>query len=244
MTDDPFALTALGHTFYVVTNAKHSAEVYKNTDSLSFEEFVRSLMRLNGNDEQVIQNVYTPLPVEKLGFANPKGLSLGALVQRMHVHQLHPGDYSAVLHVKIRDWINRELTFKALAKDYGSYASQGSKSVELPLYEWTSAYLVRLGQYAYFGDVLSEVDPAYAEAYMVFDEVIWKMLYHYPSFLCRDMTGPRDRMMSSLKKYLKLPTDYRRQHAAWLLNVMEDEMKAIGVDDDNLAILIFHLHFA
>ena len=201
-------------------------------------------MRLNGNDEHTIQTVYASLPVEKLGYANPEGLSLGALVQRMHVHQLHPGDHSAVLHVKIRDWINRELTFDALAMKYGASASQNSVHVELPLYEWTSAYLVRLGQYAYFGDVLTQVDPNYPDAYMGFDEVIWKMLYHYPSFLCRDMTAPRDHMMASLKKYLAFPAEQRREQAAWLLNVMEDEMKAIGVDDDNLAILIFHLYFA
>lgn len=213
-------------------------------DSLSFEQFVQSLMRLNGNDEHTIRTVYSPLPVNKSGYANPEGLSLGAMVQRMHVHQLHPGDHSAVLHVKIRDWINRELTFEALSKDHGASQLQHATSVQLSLYEWTSTYLVRLGQYVYFGDVLSEVDPHYPDHYMGFDEVIWKMLYQYPSFLCRDMTTPRDRMTASLKKYLGLPPDQRREQAAWLLNVMEDEMKAIGVDDENLAILIFHLYFA
>ncbi|KAK3937347.1 cytochrome P450 [Diplogelasinospora grovesii] len=229
-TDEPFALTAFGHTFYVVTHAKHSAEVYKNTDSLSFEEFVQTLMRCNGNDETTIKTVYSPLPSDKAGFPNPEGLSLGVLAQRMHVHQLHPGENMLVLQNKVRDWINRQLNLDVLVKECKYSPSRTSTRIQLPLYEWTSDYFVRLGQYVYFGDVL--------------DRVIWKMLYQYPSFLCRDMTAPRDRMMASLKAYFQIPPNERRDQAAWIINAMEDEMRALGVDDENLAIMVFHLYFA
>lgn len=242
-TDDPFALTALGHSFYVITNARQSAEVYKNSDSLSFEEFVQKLMRTNGNDEQTIKTLYSPLPSGKTGYPNPEGLSLGVLAQRMHVHQLHPGDNMVVLQGKMRDWINRELNFESLSKCTYS-PSKSSTHIQLPLYKWTSDYFVRLGQYVYFGDVLDRVNPEYPNAYMGFDEVIWKMLYQYPSFLCRDMTVPREKMLESLRAYFQLPPSERRDQAAWLINTMEDEMKALGVDDENLAIIVFHLYFA
>jgi hypothetical protein len=243
-TNEPFALTAFGHTFYVVTHAKQSAEVYKNTDSLSFEEFVQTLMRTNGNDEHTIKTVYSPLPSDKSGYPNPEGLSLGVLAQRMHVHQLHPGENMVVLQGKVRDWINRELNFDVLAKGCKYSPWQSATHIQLPLYEWTSDYLVRLGQYVYFGDVLDQVDPEYPSAYIVFDEVIWKMLYQYPSFLCRDMTAPRDQMMASLKAYFQIPQSQRREHAAWIINAMEDEFRALGVDDENIAIMVFHLYFA
>ena len=243
-TNEPFALTAFGHTFYVVTHAKHSAEVYKNTDSLSFEEFVQTLMRINGNDEETIKAVYSPLPSDKPGFPNPEGLSLGVLAQRMHVHQLHPGENMVVLQGKVRDWINRELNFEVLAKECTYSPFQSSTTIHLPLYEWTSDYLVRIGQYVYFGDVLSQVNPNYPITDLEFDELIWKMLYQYPSFLCRDMTAPRDQMMASLKAYFQIPQSQRREQAAWIINAMEDEMRALGVDDENLAIMVFHLYFA
>lgn len=243
-TNEPFTLTAFGHTFYVVTHAKQSAEVYKNMDSLSFEEFVQTLMRTNGNDEHTIKTVYSPLPSDKPGYPNPEGLSLGVLAQRMHVHQLHPGESMVVLQKKVRDWINRELNFDFLAQQCTYSPSKSSTHIHLPLYEWTSDYFVRLGQYVYFGDVLDQVDPDYPTAYIVFDEVIWKMLYQYPSFLCRDMTAPRDKMMASLKAYFQIPPSQRRDQAAWIINAMEDEMRALGVDDENLAIMVFHLYFA
>lgn len=213
-------------------------------DSLSFEEFVQTLMRTNGNDEHTIKTVYSPLPSDKPGYPNPEGLSLGVLAQRMHVHQLHPGESMVVLQKKVRDWINRELNFDFLAQQCTYSPSKSSTHIHLPLYEWTSDYFVRLGQYVYFGDVLDQVDPDYPTAYIVFDEVIWKMLYQYPSFLCRDMTAPRDQMMASLKAYFQIPPSQRRDQAAWIINAMEDEMRALGVDDENLAIMVFHLYFA
>ncbi|KAI1211123.1 putative cytochrome p450 [Annulohypoxylon truncatum] len=242
--NEPFALTAFGHTFYVVTNAKQSAEVYRNMDSLSFEEFVQTLMRINGNDEDTIRTVYSPLPTEKDGFPNPDGLSLGVLAQRMHKHQLYPGENMVVLQRKAQDWINRKLNLDVLGKECTYSPSRSPEHIQLPLYQWTSDYFVRLGQYIYFGDVLHQVDPDYATAYVVFDEVIWKMLYQYPSFLCRDMTKPRDHMMASLKAYFQIPPNQRRDQAAWIINAMEDEMRSLGVDDENLAVMIFHLYFA
>lgn len=237
-------MTTFGYAFYVVTHAKHSAEVYKNTDALSFEEFVQTLMRTNGNDERTIKTVYSPLPSDKPGFPNPEGLSLGVLAQRMHVLQLHPGDNMAVLQRKARDWINRQLDFNNLTKACNYSSSQNASHMILPLYEWTSDFFVRLGQYVYFGDVLDTVDPSYATSYIVFDEVIWKMLYQYPNLLCRDMTAPRDKMIASLKAYFQIPRHQRRGQAAWIINAMEDEFRALGVDDENLAIMVFHLYFA
>ncbi|KAK6197110.1 hypothetical protein LQW54_010905 [Pestalotiopsis sp. IQ-011] len=242
--NEPFALTTFNHTFYAVTDARQSAEVYKNTDALSFEEFVQILMRTNGNDDETIKTIYTPLSSNKPGFPNPEGLSLGVLAQRMHVYQLHPGNNMVILQQKAQTWINRQIHLDIFSRDCGYAASRSPTEIQLPLYEWTSDYFVRLGQYVYFGDVLDQVDPKYADSYIVFDEVIWKMLYQYPGFLCRDMTAPRDHMMASLKAYFDIPREKRRDQAAWIINTIEDEMRAIGVDNENLAIVVFHLYFA
>lgn len=196
-------------------------------------------MRTNGNDEHTIKTVYSPLPQNKRGFPNPEGLSLGVLAQRMHVHQLHPGENMVVLQEKVRGWINRQLKLEILAKGCTYSATQSPARVQLPLYEWTSDYFVRLGQYAYFGNVLDQVNPNYPDAYIIFDEVIWKMLYQYPDFLCRDMTGPRDQMMASLNAYFKLPPSQRRDQAAWIINAMEDESKSYPDSSYLYAIVLY-----
>ncbi|KAL9109060.1 MAG: hypothetical protein Q9227_006300 [Pyrenula ochraceoflavens] len=240
---DPFALTAFGMTFYVVTQAKHSAEVYRNTETLSFEEFVQSLMRINGNDENIIRAVYTDLPTDKTGFPNPQGESLGALAQRMHAHQLHPGESLVALQRQVQAWIHRNLSFASFAT-CPSVVPKSPTSIQVPLYQWCSETFIRLGQDVYFGDELSQIDSELPAAFLAFDELIWKMLYRYPSFLSADMTAPRTRVISSLNKYFQIPQSRRRGGTAWLINAMEDEMRAIGVEGGNLAIVMFHLYLA
>ncbi|KAI5866714.1 putative cytochrome p450 [Durotheca rogersii] len=242
-TDDPFALTAFGMTFYVVTQAKHSAEVYRNTETLSFEAFVQGLMRINGNDEDIIKAVYTALPADKTGFPNPQGESLGVLAQRMHAHQLHPGENLAALQKQVQAWVDGHLNLADLAS-FPSVASTSPASIEVPLYQWCSEAFIQLGQDVYFGETLAGIDPALPAAFLAFDELIWKMLYRYPGFLSGDMAAPRARVIASLNRYFQVPPGQRRGGAAWLVNAMEDEMRAIGVEGKNLAIVVFHLYLA
>lgn len=243
-TKDPIALTAFGMTFYVVTQAKHSAEVYRNTETLSFEDFVQGLMRTNGNNEDVIQIMYSALPIEKSGFPNPQGESLGVLAQKMHTHQLHPGNNLVLLQKQVHARIDHLLRLDTLRKVCTYASSQSPTYIELPLYQWCSDYFIRLGQHVYFGETLDQIDPTLADSFLIFDELIWKMLYQYPEFLSHDMSKPRAQIITSLKKYFQVPQIKRSGSTAWLINAMEDEMRALGVDEDNLAVLIFHLYFA
>lgn len=230
-------------TFYVVTQIKHSAEVYRNSETLSFEEFVQGLMRINGNDESTIKAVYSPLPADKAGFPNPHGDSLGVLAQKMHAHQLHPGENLVTLQKLVKVWIDKHANLGDLSK-FPSAVSKGSKSIEVPLYWWCSETFIQLGQDVYFGETLSKIDPDLPAAFLTFDELIWKMLYRYPSFLSTDMTTARNQVIHSLDKYFRVPQSERKGEIAWLVTAMEDEMRAIGVEGENLAVVVFHLYLA
>ncbi|KAI3317207.1 putative cytochrome p450 [Xylariaceae sp. AK1471] len=242
-TGEPFALTAFGITFYVVTQVKHSAEVYRNSETLSFEDFVQVLMRTNGNDESIIKAVYTALPTDKTGFPNPHGESLGVLAQKMHAHQLHPGENLVILQKQVKAWIDQHLSLADIAA-FPSAVFNGPTSIEVPLYQWCSEAFIQLGQDVYFGDTLAKIDPGLPAAFLAFDELVWKMLYQYPNFMSADMTKPRAQVIASLNKYFQVPQSQRSGGTAWLINAMENEMRAIGVDGDNLAVVVFHLYLA
>ncbi|TVY90633.1 Beta-amyrin 11-oxidase [Lachnellula willkommii] len=200
-TKDPIALTVFGMTFYVVTQAKHSAEVYRNKDTLSFENFVQVLMKNNSNSEQVIQDMYSDLPAEKSGFPNPHG------AQR-----------TLLLVVRIT------LSFLSI---------NGARTISFAL-----------GNMSTLVKRLIKLTQTLPDVFFVFDELIFKMLYQFPRFLSNDMSKPRARVIASLKKYFEVPQSKRSNCTAWLINAMEDEMRTLGVDDDNLAVVIFHLYLA
>ncbi|KAJ4351428.1 uncharacterized protein N0V89_006770 [Didymosphaeria variabile] len=209
-TEEPFALTAFGMTFYVVTQAKHSAEVYKNTETLSFEGFVQGLMRINGNNEHAIRVMYNALPSDKQGFPNPHA---------------------------------DNLAIEVLAETCNYAVMKDATQIEVPLYQWTSELFVQLGQQVYFGETLAKIDPKVHQSFLVFDELIWKILYQYPSFLSGDMAAGRGEVVAALGKYLRTPKA-ERSDAAWIISAMEDEMVSLGVGVEDMAIIIFHLYIA
>ncbi|KID66300.1 Cytochrome P450, partial [Metarhizium hybridum] len=168
--------------------------------------------------------------------------SLGLKCSVMHAHPLHPGANLAFLQEKVQKWLNCHVHPKEICAK-PTATSSGHKSVEVPFYQWCLKYLIQLGQDIYFGEMLARIDPTLPSAFFLFDELIWKMLYQYPGFLSLDMSVPRARVIASLDKYLQVPQE-RAGDAAWLVNAMEDEMRAVGVQGENLAIVIFHLYLA
>lgn len=231
-------------TFYLVTEVKQSAAVYKNTETLSFEGFVQGLMRTNGNSEHAISAMYTTLPRDKSGFPNLQGESLGVLAQKMHIHQLNPGHHNLVrLQRKVQIWINNHLRLDNLHRVCHDAVSQSSTHLEVPLYQWSSKLFVQLGQEVYFGAALSRTNPQVPGDFLIFDELIWKVLYQYPGFLSQDMARARARVVAALSQYFQTPTA-EREDAAWLIRAMEDEMRALGVEVEDMAIIIFHLYIA
>lgn len=132
--------------------------MYRNSEAVSFDDCVQGLMRNNGNDEEAIKAVFTALPVDKAGFPNPRGESIGPLASVMHAHQLHPGANLAVLQDKVQKWLNCHVHPKEICAK-PTTTSSGRKSVEVPFYQWCLKYFIQLGQDIYFGEMLARIDP-------------------------------------------------------------------------------------
>uniref|UniRef100_A0A093VLB8 Cytochrome P450 n=1 Tax=Talaromyces marneffei PM1 TaxID=1077442 RepID=A0A093VLB8_TALMA len=74
---DPFTLSIFGSKLYVISDPKHTNDVYKNLKILSFIEFVQGLFKRNELSAAGLKAVYANLPTDKPGFPNPQGGSLG-----------------------------------------------------------------------------------------------------------------------------------------------------------------------
>jgi hypothetical protein len=234
-TREPFSLTVAGMRTYVLTKAEHASNVYKNVKSFSYEEFVRSMMRILGNSEASVNAMYTPLPKDKEGFPNPMGKPLGILFRDMHIHQLNPGKNLDFLEERFLTKFQEFLPLKAMQNELPYVLEKTPNSVVVPLTQWCSDFFVKAGQDAYFGPKLAEIDSGLTDAFLIFDELSYQVIYQYPSFLAREMHAARDRAMSSLSTYLKLPKE-ERTGDAWFVKAMEDEMRNIGMDDKDMGI--------
>jgi hypothetical protein len=243
---EPFALTIANSKIYVITKSRDVAEAYRNTDTLSFNEFVQAMMRACGNTEFCVRAMYTPLPKDKEGFPNPHGKPLATLARQMHIHQLYPGDNLDFLERQFHDWFVDHLPSVDAIQRFCPYATTTTtaepNSVVLPLMEWCSDFFTRAGQKAYFGDALAGIDPELTRVFIVFDELSWQVLYQYPSFLAREMKTARDRIQRALLKYIQIP-QAQRTGDAWFTKAMENEMRALGISEEDIATMLVTIYW-
>ncbi|TGJ78266.1 hypothetical protein E0Z10_g10500 [Xylaria hypoxylon] len=242
-TREPYALTLAGMKSYVITDARHVGEVYRNTETLSYEEFVQMMMRILGNSNASVHAMFTPLPRDKKGFPNPHGKPLGILFRQMHIHQLFPGDNLTFLESRFHKFFDEQLHLSRLNETCLSAMKKANGCISLPLTEWCSDLFVRGGQTAYFGPRLAEIDPNLTDAFVVFDELSYQVIYQYPTSLSRKMRASRDRVLSGLKQYLQLPQDQRNEDA-WFVKAMEEEMRAINMSAEDMAIATMTIYWA
>ncbi|KAK8066627.1 cytochrome p450 [Apiospora hydei] len=233
---DPFTITAFGSTFCVITEPSHTTEVYKNTQSLSFEEFIVGLMKYLGLSRHTINAVFhTPLPADKAGFANPKGQPLGHFVRDMHHHQLFPGQNLDLLEEVMVNWFDNHLRLEGLKVLCAPYdTSINPKAVKVPLAKWCSELFTRAGEMAYFGRTLGEVEPNMATTFLEYDDLSWQVLYQYPRVFSSKMHAAMDRIQEIFLRYFEVPRD-DRQGDAWFTKAIEEECRALDISNKDMA---------
>ncbi|KAK8043460.1 cytochrome p450, partial [Apiospora rasikravindrae] len=240
---EPFAITIFGSSLYIVTEPDHTAEVYKNTEALSMEGFTESLMRYNGMSDAGIRKTYSPLSKDKAGFPNPHGESLGSFVRQMNIHQLYPGKNLDTLDSRFLTLLDQHLRPRVMQQASAKYAiSVTDDTLQVPLMRWCSELMVQVSGIAYFGERLAEIGPHIPEAFLAFDNLGWQVLYQYPAFLTKELTRARRTVQKSLKDYFQT-LQHQRTGAVWLINELENELRALEVCDDDIAALFFNVYW-
>ncbi|KAI0100869.1 cytochrome P450 [Nemania sp. FL0031] len=240
---DPFALTVFGSNIYIISQPGHTNEVYRETESLSFEIFVQILMQSNGMSTSGLKAAYSPLPRDKTGFPNPHGEALGVFVRQMNIHQLYPGDNLDNLDVRVVKWFDEHLHIPEIRRTSHTFlTSEKNEEICVPLMRWCSESMVQAAGAAYFGDCLAAIDSDLASSFLTFDDLGWQVLYQYPAFLTKRLASARHRVQETLKTYFSIPQG-KRSDAVWLIKAVEDEFRAAGGGDDDVAVLFFNIYW-
>lgn len=239
---EPFSLTILGMKTYVLTKAEDASDVYRNTQTLSYEVFVQAMMRILGISEQSVQKMFKQLHKDKKGYPNPHGKSLGILFREMHIHQLFPGENLTFLEDRFHKFFDEQLCLERLSEM--RYSNQtGPDAVTVPLVQWCSDFFTKAGQDAYFGPKLAELDPSLTDHFIVFDELSYQVIYQYPHFLAKEMVNSKDRLINAFEQYLELPYDQRTDDA-WFVKASEEEMRQLGLRAPDIAKAIMTIYWA
>ena len=211
----------LGVKLYILTDPHDITEAYRNSSSLSFDVFVKLLLRTCGSSRAVVEKLYQdPPPLSE------RKKSLGKTLHSLQMQQSSPGPNLEDLSVEYLKYFEKTLVFEKMTMDSRYHWKTASKAGTVSLCEWCADVVINASQKAYFGDRLSQIDPNLARTFIEFDTRSWQLLYNFPRLISGRMYAARDRLIDALTAYFELSEE--KTGASWVTQYLEREMRASG----------------
>lgn len=204
-----------------------------SSSSLSFDLFVKLLIRTCGSSKRVVEKLYQDPPS-----SSERNKSLGRAIHDFQVQQSSGQKLEDLSAVFVRCF-EKSLLFENVAVDsrFRSKASETAGSACISLSKLCSEVVINGSQEAYFGNRLSEIDPNLAQTFLEFDTRSWQLLYHYPRLISEPMYAAKDRLINALTAYFETPAE-RKTDATWVTQLLEREMRGLGFTDREMGTLM------
>lgn len=228
----------MGNTMYVITGISEASEIDKNFTRSSFEVFERRFMTSCGASEELLEKFYASLDPRET--ANAKTRSLDRMTHAIHTMQLLPGGYLSEFIAVSKNYYEAKLLSNAIGSRHYVSLRQDRK-IHLPLLPFVFDFFVDAGQRSLFGEGLSEMDPSNIWNFLELDKRSWQLLLNVPAIFAPEVYAARDRMMSSIQRYLDTPCEERPNRSRWMQS-MEAQMKAKGFTTKQMATVIVPMY--
>ncbi|KAL8952792.1 MAG: hypothetical protein Q9222_001296 [Ikaeria aurantiellina] len=231
----------------ILTSVRDVAAVWKDTQALTFDPFVRQLMTLLGMSKQTQGTLYKEEP-EDIVKLDEKSKSLLVSenpfkhpfyhVQMGWVKDQLSGNMLAEIGDNFLGSINKSLYLDNFSPSFVESSTPGQKTVSLK--KWVRYSLVHSAAKAFFGSSMMKVDPQFVHYYFAFEEAAWKMLYQYPKFLAQDLYGAAEDILRTMSRFYDIP-QAQRPDTVWMFKTIETEMRNLGLPSRDIAIMTFML---
>ena len=231
-----------GQKLYVITSSQDAAAVYKNTTSLTFDDYIRDVMVSFGGTPSAVEKMWqVPGRGDTVPFSpNPAHKTLAHLCGDWYRHQLHPGRPLDILQSGFLHNINFSLLWEKISDNVVLSSTHDSKVVSL--LGWCREVLLDSATRAFFGDRLLELEPELFQSFFDFDDNSWKLTYKLPGVLSKEMTAAKQKGIDALTRYFQLPKE-ERPGEAWLVQTLEAEMRHVGIQDPDIAAFVMMFYW-
>lgn len=243
-TREPYAITLAGERLYVITSAQDVTTVYKNINSLTFDDYVQDMMYRFGGSKDAIKKMWRDPGTDDIGTANPDlnpfHKNLAKLGEDLYRQQLQPGTNLEELQSDFMPNIHNALVYDKMSDKILVAPAHDAKIVSL--LAWVREVLLDSATRSFFGDRLLEIEPNLFQEYFNFDDNSWKLIYHLPRIFAREMYEGKQKAIDALTKYFLLPKQ-ERPGAAWLIQTLESEMRHQGLGESDIASFVMMVYW-
>ena len=216
------------------------SSIYRNTTTLTFDEFVQDLMRSVGTSEEGISKMYDCPRTEKsenlkTEKSNTLHKAMAHSVEDFYRQQLHPGTLLDGLWARIQNLMNTTLQWDNISGNRVLSTTENTKT--LSLLEWCRAAVLPSATTAVWGKRLLQLQPNLMETFVIFDNESWKLTYKLPCFMAKKVHDAKDEIIATFKRYLALPTD-QRSGEAWVIRNLGTELRGLGITESDIAAML------
>lgn len=218
-TREPFTVTVMGESMYILTSPNDVSAVYKLPKELDFNPFIKDTLVIIGVPESAVEKMFEPR------FGNGK-----TWMDTSHENfrlQMHPGDRLDSVQERMINYCDNWLRWDKVSGDFVlSRDETGEKTVSL--YKWAREVLVNANSRAFYDESLFKLAPDLMARYYVFEASSWKLPYKLPEFMDRDMFDAKRYAEGVLERYLQQPSE-KRAGEAWIISQIDRDTESLGI---------------
>lgn len=214
-----FTITVMGEDMYIVTSPSDVAAVYRDTQRLDFDAFIKDVMHDFGCTKETLEKMFDPT-------GRPKHW-----MDKAHDDfklQMHPGHHLRNVEAQFLGNIDRMMHFESISTKCVVDSIEDTKTVSLWSWAWT--VLSEAATQAFFGDVIFEVAPNALDDFWTFNLEAWKLHSKYPRFAAPKVFDALEGSVKAFADYLAVPRE-DRPGACWLVEQLERGIQELGISD-------------
>lgn len=239
-TKETFSLTAAGKKIYIMTSPVNVAAALKSLQTFEYDSTITGIMGRFGISSEAIETLYsrptaafheTHLDLDP----NPGLKSMADLGGVFILRQLNPREHYNEFEARFLYEISQRLVGQGLPqKAMLRTSTKGASTYTMSLLSLVRQVIVESTTVAYLGPAILQLDASLVDNFLFFDDRLWIFLYQIPRPWANLTLDSMERLRRSIETYLDLPKR-ERQGACWLAIKLEDEMRARGLQNKDIA---------
>ena len=231
----PFMIYAAGEKLAVCMDPADQSQIFKDETLFSFDPLIDVIYRgvadvsAEANDEILWR---TPDEGFESLHPNPKRRCVVHTGNALLHKQLLGAEQLQDLSEKVLGFIEEMTRWDLFPTSTVKAASADTKV--LSLHRWCLDVQVGAQNRAFFGEMLSQIQPQILSLFDQWDINSWKITYRLPPFLTKAATEPRDKIIDAMKRYLVTPREVRNAPVPFV-DELEDEEAHAGLSREDSA---------
>lgn len=229
--NEPWAVTIMGQSLYVIPSADGVQAVYRAPKTLDFDPFIKEMLSKYGITADTATKMFDTLPGHNKNWMETS-------IDNFKL-QMHPGDKLEYVQRRLLGFIDKSLVWERLRGRMVHKDGDAERIVSL--YTWSEMVIVDAQTRAFFDEVLFEKCPELLAQFQIYEDESWKLPMDLPSFATKHLRSSKSAIEKGLRQYLRIPKE-QRPNDSWIIKTLCEDMVNLGLDETQKVHILFSFY--